>query len=130
MSSWRYVKVATSLLVIFVAGLVIGGMLVLGWVKREADARRNPQNWTPRTMTWLQKDLNLTSTQVETIRPKVEKSMSELKAVQETARSQSGRIAYRMFDEIIPDLSAPQQEQFQELRKKRTETWLKQERGK
>jgi hypothetical protein len=130
MISWRYVKVAVSLLVIFVAGLVIGGAVTLGWIKREADARRNPQNWTPRTITWLQKELNLTPPQVEAIQPKVDKAMSELKAVQEHGRTQSGRIAYRMLDEIVPDLSPAQQEQFKELRKKRTEAWLKQDLGK
>jgi hypothetical protein len=130
MISRRYVKVAVSLLVIFVAGLVIGGVLTLGWIKREADARRNPQNWTPRTITWLQKDLNLIPPQVEAIRPKVEKAMSELKSVQENARTQSGRIAYRMLDEIAPVLSPVQQQQFTELRKKRTEAWLKQDLGK
>ena len=61
---------------------------------------------------------------------KVYKAMSELKSVQENARTQSGRIAYRMLDEIAPVLSPVQQQQFTELRKKRTEAWLKQDLGK
>lgn len=130
MISWRYVKVGTSLLVIFVAGLVIGSLLTLGWIKREADARRNPQNWTPRTIIWLQKELKLASPQVEAIRPKVDKAMTELKVLQESGRSESGRIAYRMLDAIVPDLTPAQQEQFKALRAKRTEAWLKHDLGK
>jgi hypothetical protein len=130
MISWRFAKVGASLLVIFVAGLVIGGLLAVGWIKREADARRNPQNWTPRTLVWLQKELNLTPTQIEAVRPKIDNSMSELKVLQDNLRTESGRIAYRMFDAIVPDLSPAQQEQFKVLRAKRTEAWMKQDLGK
>jgi Spy/CpxP family protein refolding chaperone len=124
MSRWRYLTIGLSLTAIFTAGLVIGGVLALGWVKREADNRRNPANWTPRTIAWLDQELNLTPAQKETIRPGVEAAMKELTSVQENTRQESGRIAYGMLDRIAPALSPAQQEQFKELRKKRTEAWL------
>lgn len=129
MSGWRYLKIGVSLATIFAAGLVIGGLLMLGWVKRESDARRNPQNWTPRTLVWLQKELTLTPAQVETLRPKIDAAMGELAALQERGRVESGRIAYRMLDAVAPVLTPEQQQRFTALRQKRTEAWLKHDIG-
>jgi hypothetical protein len=60
----------------------------------------------------------------------VDATMKELAAVQENARRESGRIAFRMLDGIVPALSPTQQEQFKELRKKRTDAWLLRDAGK
>jgi hypothetical protein len=115
MIGWRAWKVWLGLAVVFVAGLVIGSALTVGAIQRNYRERMNPENWTPRTLAWMGAELKLRPDQESAVRPIVEKSMTEMRAMRDETEQHWRTIVGKLLTEVAPQLDEPQREHLREV---------------
>lgn len=99
-----------SLTLMFLVGLVIGCFGTLRTVQRHVNERRNSETWTPKTLAWLDREVDLTSEQAEKIRPVVQKSMDDLLNLRTDAEQQVRIIMGSMLLEASTELTDQQRE--------------------
>ena len=113
MSGWKYVKTIAWLLAVFVAGLLVGGVVTVRVVQHQYRERMNSATWMPRTMTWLESTLRLTSDQELRIRPVVETSMEKMAELRTRVAAERKQLFGDMFVELATHLSDDQRRQLQ-----------------
>jgi hypothetical protein len=104
-----------GMLVVFVAGIVVGGAGTLRLVQQRYEERMNPENWEPRTMTWLSQELELTPQQHEQVRPAVRQAVADLSAFSDRADEDRRAILGRMLVQVSQQLTPTQQDRLREM---------------
>jgi hypothetical protein len=104
-----------GLVIIFLAGVVVGSAGTVRFIQKQYEQRMNPDSWEPRTMTWLTKELELTPSQEEQVRPAVREAVADLSQLRERADRERRAILGRMLVQIAEPLSPSQQEKLQKL---------------
>ncbi len=115
MKALRQWKVLLGLLVVFLAGITIGSVGTLRYVQKRYEERANPDNWGPRTMTWLRTELQLSPEQETQIRPSVDRTVGELVALHDKAETERKDIFLRMLVEVTQYLTPQQHEKLKSM---------------
>jgi uncharacterized membrane protein len=111
MSGWKHVKTVAWLLAVFVAGLVVGGVVTVRVVQHQYRERMNSATWTPRTMAWLDTTLKLSPEQESKIRPVVERSMEKMAGLRSRVEADRKHLFGDMFGELSTHLTDEQRQQ-------------------
>lgn len=115
MNPLRHWKTILGLLVVFAAGVVVGGVLVMGKIRRDVQERSNPDTWTTRTMAWFHGELHITPEQENHLRPVVEKSMGEMRELRNDAEARWREIVGELLTNAAPLLDDRQREHLRQL---------------
>jgi hypothetical protein len=107
-------KAVLSLVVVFLAGMIVGGVLMLGGIHRWHQNRINAETWTPRTMTWLRREVQLAPEQESKVEPIVVRAMQDLSELRDRADGERKAIFSRLFLELSEHLTAEQQQKMKE----------------
>jgi hypothetical protein len=114
----RYWKLVLGLLVVFLAGAVVGGIGSLRYVQKQQEDKMNADNWAPGTLQWLRKELALTPDQEAQVRPIVEESMAEMRVLRDTGWKERDAIFARMFARMWGSLTPEQRGRLEALDRK------------
>jgi Spy/CpxP family protein refolding chaperone len=109
-------KVILSLVAIFAAGAVTGGVFALGVVKKVVDQKINPSRWPGSLLEAYQKRLQLTPAQIEQMRPVIEEARREWTASVRQAVGSYGGIIRRVDEQLEPLLTPEQKAEHQRIR--------------
>ncbi len=104
-----------GILLVFVAGIVVGSAGTLRFVQQRYEERMSPQSWEPRTMTWLSQELELTPQQQEQVRPTVRQTVGDLSAFRDRADEERRAILGRMLVQVSQHLTPTQQDRLREM---------------
>ena len=110
MSLFRHWKIISGLLAVFVAGLMIGGIVTLRVIQKNFRERMDSTTWTPRTLAWLHKEVRITDQQEAEVRPAVERAMRQLAELKTQVDRQRKQAFAKMFVDISQYLTEPQRE--------------------
>src|SRR6185437_4411054 len=110
----KRLKTIALLLAVFVAGLLIGGVVTVRIIQRQHRERMNSATWTPRTMAWLESTLQLSPEEASKIRPLVVRSMEKMAELRGRVDRERKQLFGEMFAEIAPQLTDEQRRQLQE----------------
>ena len=113
MSVLRHWKIIIGLLVVFVAGLAIGSATTVGLIQGAYRQRMDPATWTPRTLAWLERDVQISASQAEQLRPEVDKSMRQMNELRTETNERRKQIFGELFGEIAKHLTQPQRERLE-----------------
>jgi Spy/CpxP family protein refolding chaperone len=101
-------KIILTLVAIFLAGAVTGGVFALGVARKALNRQINPGRWPASLLEAYQKRLQLTPEQIEQLRPVIEDSRREwANTVRSAVNSYAGII--RRLDEQLKPLLTPEQ---------------------
>jgi hypothetical protein len=120
-------KIVLSLVAIFLAGSVTGALFTVGIVKHEVRRQSDPNQWSQLTMQRWKTRLHLTAAQEEKLKPIVEATVNELRALRTNDLRQTDEILARAQTRIDPELTPEQRVRLQkmrEARKRRLREWL------
>jgi hypothetical protein len=109
----RRVKTIAGLLAVFVAGLVVGGVVTVRIIQHQHRERMNSANWTPRTMTWLESKLKLSPEQQSKVQPVVERSMKKIADFRSRVEDERRQLFGEMFAEVAMLLTDDQRQQLE-----------------
>lgn len=109
-------KIILSLVAIFLAGAITGGVFALGIVKKAVDQRINPSRWPGSLLDSYQKRLQLTPEQIEQMRPVVEEARREWAASVRSAVGSYGGIIRRVDEKLEPLLTPEQKAEHLRIR--------------
>jgi Spy/CpxP family protein refolding chaperone len=112
-------KVALYLAVIFIVGGITGSLVTLQILKYTVHSHRHSQDWSARMMKRLESNLKLTPEQVQKIKPIVDQSVGELKAIRSKTIYESSQVIHRAEERISLELTPDQQKRFQEIQQER-----------
>lgn len=104
-----------GLLLIFVAGIVVGSAGTLRFVQKRHEERMNPQNWEPRTMAWLNQELELTPPQQDQVRPAVQAAVADLVQLRDRADKERRATLHQMLRQVFQHLTPTQQDKLQDM---------------
>ncbi|MBS0662765.1 MAG: hypothetical protein JSR48_05835 [Verrucomicrobia bacterium] len=115
-------KVIAAFVGIFVAGLLVGGLVTLRVVKARTTSRMaSTEQYGPFLMKRLVSRLDLTPAQQTKIQPMVDQAAEELHQVRRKAWSDSQAILERIDKEISAELTPAQQATFEKLQAEQRE---------
>ncbi len=120
-------KIVLSLIAIFIAGSVTGGLLTIAIVKHEVRRQSDPNQWVQLTMQRWKSRLRLTPAQEDKLKPIVETTVSELRTLRTNDLRQNDEIFSRAQARIDPELTPDQRERLKKMRdarKWRLQEWL------
>ncbi|MDP9004965.1 MAG: hypothetical protein M3N12_09285 [Verrucomicrobiota bacterium] len=120
-------KIVLSLIAIFIAGSVTGGLLTIAIVKHEVRRQSDPNQWVQLTMQRWKSRLRLTPAQEDKLKPIVETTVSELRTLRTNDLRQNDEIFSRAQARIDPELTPDQRERLKKMRdarKRRLQEWL------
>jgi uncharacterized membrane protein len=109
-------KVVLAFIGIFVAGLVVGGLVTLRVVKGAAGARiGSPEQFGPQLLKRYTAKLELTPDQQEKIKPLIARAAEELRQMRRATWSNSQLVIERVEGEIAAQLSPEQKTKFDQM---------------
>lgn len=115
-------KVILAFAGIFVAGLLVGGLVTLRVVKSLAPPRLgSPEQFSPLLMKRISSKLELTPEQQEKIRPLIARAADELHQMRRTVWTNSQAVMERVDGEIAAVLTPPQKLKFDQMREEQRE---------
>lgn len=115
-------KVVTAFVGVFVAGLLVGGLVTLRVVKAQAPQRMAAADqYGPFLMKRLVNRLELTPEQQTKIKPLVDRAAGELHQVRRKAWTESQAILERIDKEITAELTPAQRATFEKLQNEQRE---------
>jgi hypothetical protein len=120
-------KIVLSLAAIFLAGSVTGALFTVAIAKHEVRRQSDPTQWSQLTMQRWKARLHLTAAQEEKLKPIVETTVNELRALRTNDLHQTDEILARAQTRIDPELSPDQRQRLQKMRdarKRRLQEWL------
>lgn len=126
---WKLVLLLTG---IFLAGAVAGGFVTLEVGKSMFRKRLAPDNWGPARLKMLEKHLELTSEQIERLKPIVRRDVEDLNRLRQQSFQQTRRILERMEKDIAAVLTPEQKQKFERLNaemRERARRMFEQRRG-
>ncbi|MFI5335643.1 MAG: hypothetical protein ACHQ5A_02595 [Opitutales bacterium] len=109
---WKLVLLLTG---IFFAGGVTGGFVAVRVVRNWAQRASQPEQWGPNRLKMLSKRLELTSEQVEKLRPIIKRDMEDLNRIRQSGFREARRILERMESDIATELTPEQKVKFEQL---------------
>jgi len=110
-------KVILAFIGIFVAGLVVGGLVTLRVVKALTPPRlASPEQFGPQLMKRFTDDLALTPAQQEQIKPLIARAAEELHQMRRTTMQNSQAIIDRTESDIAAVLTPEQRAKFEQMR--------------
>ena len=104
-----------GILLVFVAGIVVGSTGTLRFVQQRYEERMNPQSWEPRAMAWLIQELELTPQQQGQVRPAVQAAVADLVQLRDRADKERRATLHRMLQQVFQHLTLAQQDKLQEM---------------
>jgi len=113
-------KIASYLLLIFVAGAVSGGLII--WKSAGQKGPKPPQHRGPEQMCdfilnkWKEK-IDLTDEQITKIRPLLEDGMKEIHTVQEQSVQEVRKLMDKTDSRIAEELSPEQKTKFEQMQR-------------
>lgn len=113
-------RLALYLTLLFLAGMVTGGSLSWSLLKKD-EFKPGRGDLVQHFQKSLQSQLNLSSIQVDQIRPALEKAVQALSAIHEQAKPQMDQVFTNLNTEITPFLTPEQGAKLQEMDRKRRE---------
>ena len=113
MRNW---KVILSMLAIFAAGAVTGGVIAVRVVAKIANDRLNPERWPVAIVAQYRAKLKLTPEQIEKIKPVAEEGRQELRRVMGATVHEYVGILRRFDEQLAPLLTPEQQKLHEQLR--------------
>lgn len=109
-------KVVLAFAGIFVAGLVVGGLITLRFFANNPPPRMgSPEQFGPTLMRRFTSKLDLTEQQQEKIRPLIAKAGEELHQIRRTTWASSKAIIDRVEAEIAAELTPEQKTKFDQM---------------
>ena len=120
-------KIVVSLTVIFLAGSMTGALFTIAIAKHEVRRQSDPTQWFQLTMQRWKWRLRLTSAQEEKLKPIVQETVEELRALRASDLHQTDEILARAKARLDPELTPEQRvrlQKMQEARKRRLQEWL------
>jgi Spy/CpxP family protein refolding chaperone len=105
-------KVVLAFVGIFVAGLIVGGLLTLGTMRYLAMAN---QQFGPQLIKHITEKLDLTAEQKEKITPIIAQGAEELRLMRRTAWTNTQAVIERMDGEIAAQLTPEQKAKFDQM---------------
>lgn len=109
---WKLVLLLTG---IFLAGAVAGGFVTLEVGKGMMRKRMAPENWGPARLKMLEKQLDLSSDQIERLKPIIRRDVEDMNRLRQQGFQETRRILERMENDIAAILNPEQKEKFQKL---------------
>ena len=82
---WRRFKILVGLLIVFLAGAAVGGVIVVRAVHKKVLEKTDATRWEPATMTWLRKEVSLTADQETKVQPLVHETVEQMKYLRDVA---------------------------------------------
>jgi hypothetical protein len=113
-------RLALYLTSLFLAGVVTGGSLSWGLIKKN-EFKPAPGDMAQHITRSLQAQLKLNADQVEKIRPAVDKAVQNLTSIHDQTRPQIDQVFQNLNLELAKHLTAEQCDKLQELDRKRRE---------
>lgn len=113
MRNW---KIILSLLAIFAAGVVTGGVIAVRVVAHAANNRLNPERWPTAIVAEYRSKLKLTPEQIEKIKPAAEAGRHELRRVMGTCIQDYIGILRRFEEQLVPVLTEDQRKLHEQMR--------------
>jgi Spy/CpxP family protein refolding chaperone len=111
-------RLAAYLTLLFLAGAVTGGSLSWSLINK-SEFKPAPGDMAQHIRRSLQSQLNLTTDQVEKIRPAVDEAVKNLALIHEQTRPQMDEVFKNLNTELAKCLTPAQNEKLQELDRKR-----------
>jgi Spy/CpxP family protein refolding chaperone len=113
-------RLALYLTLLFLAGAVTGGSLSWSLIKKN-EFKPAPGDMAQHIRKSLQSQLNLTTDQVEKIRPAVDQAVKTLASIHDQTKPQIDEVFKNLNAELAKCLTPEQGEKLQELDRKRRE---------
>ena len=115
---WKVILAFTG---IFLAGILVGGLVTLRWGRNFAQRQPMGEQYGPQLMRRLVTQLDLTPAQQEKIKPIVDQAAEELHQLRRTTQRASAAVLVRMQGEIAAQLTPEQKAKFDEQVSKQRE---------
>ena len=106
---WKVILAFTG---IFVAGILVGGMLVLGWGKNTAQRSPMGEQFGPQLMQRLVTQLDLTPEQQTKVKPIVDQATEELRQLRHSTQRTTAGVLVRLQGDISAVLNPEQKTKF------------------
>ncbi|MEO6873509.1 MAG: hypothetical protein ABI222_01680 [Opitutaceae bacterium] len=115
---WKVIMAFTG---IFVAGILVGGLVTLRWGKAFVQHRPMGEQYGPQLMHRLTKELELTPEEQAKVNPIVTAASEELRELRRTTQRSSATVLARMQADIAAVLNPVQKAKFEESVKQQRE---------
>jgi Spy/CpxP family protein refolding chaperone len=115
---WKVILAFTG---IFLAGILVGGLVTLRWGKNMAQRLPMSEQYGPQLMRRLVTQLDLTPEQQAKIKPIVDQAAQELRQLRRTTQRTSASVIERMQGEIAAQLTPEQKVKYDEQVSKQRE---------
>lgn len=117
---WKVILAFTG---IFLAGILVGGLVTLRWGKNFAQRLPMSEQYGPQLMRRLVTQLDLTPEQQAKVKPIVDQAAEELHQLRRTTQRTSAAVLVRMQGEIAALLTPAQKIKFDEQVTQQRERW-------
>src|SRR5438552_3004668 len=107
---WRRFKILVGLLVVFLAGAAVGGVVVVRAVHKKVLEKTDAARWEPSTMSWLRKEVALTGEQETQVKPAVHEAVDQLKSLRDRTESERKSIWGAMLMQVSDVLTPAQRD--------------------
>ncbi|MBL9090036.1 MAG: hypothetical protein JNL96_02350 [Planctomycetaceae bacterium] len=104
MSLLRYWRALLALSVVFVAGIVVGGVGTVRYIQREYRAKLDDSTWAPRTLDWLRTAAALTPEQERQIEPIVHDAIEQMKELRDSSEAQRRGVVKELLTAVAVSL--------------------------
>jgi len=108
---WKVILAFTG---IFLAGILVGGLVALRWGKNFSPRQSMGEQYGPRMMKRLVDQLELTAEQQAKVKPIVDQATEELRQLRHTTQRTTASVIERMQGEISAVLTPEQKAKFDE----------------
>lgn len=114
---WKVILAFTG---IFLAGILVGGLVTLRWGRNIVQRGPMGDQFAPRMLERLTNDLQLTADQQAKIKPIIEERTAELRQLRRTTQKATANVLEHMQSDIAAQLTPEQKAKFEvELKKQR-----------
>lgn len=100
---------------IFLSGAIVGGFVSVAVAKTMLRQHLAPEMWGPARLKMLEKRLDLTTEQLERLRPIVRRDVEDLNRLRQQGFTETRRIIERMERDISAVLTPEQREKFEKI---------------
>jgi hypothetical protein len=114
MSILRNWKTILGLLALFAAGVIVGGVLTLGAVRKIMLRRADPDTWAPRTLAWFHDEMHTTPEQESQLRPIIDRGVADMVKLRDEGEEHWRSIVGSMIVEAAPILTDTQREEMRD----------------
>lgn len=113
---WKIILGLTTLLLV---GVAIGSLLTLRVAGRRPHFRKDMPDWSSRALSRYESRLDLTTEQVEKLKPLFDETGSKLMAMRKQAREEMKVLFRTLHDDVSTELNLDQRVKLEEFEKER-----------